>query len=158
MRTLQGITLALSLSALGCSVYRSPPIGRTVEPGRVVRVSSTSPMMLGTFDDVRRGDSKCRVVWLEGELHQVAADTLVLRRVSYFLESDNNGVARRQNSCPRTEDAAMLVRTPDSKAWERYYSRGRTAVVIVGAAALIVAIASFLSPLNGDWYEFPSSG
>ena len=151
MRATERIALVVCLSAIGCTVYGPPP-GGTLTSGRSIRVTSASPMTLGTTEGIASGASLCQVSGLDGQLDRELADTLVLRGVHRLTRTAVTGASPSGQSCPRLQGSLLLVRSAESTVTERRVSGKRTTLLLAGIAAAVLAFAALAaSQMEYDW-------
>ena len=133
---------AFAASTSGCSV--AMPV-RTEQPVRAhsyVRVNADPPALLLTPAGALPSQPICYVREVEGRVDREQGDTLVFAYLEHLTAAAPPDSARSDPRCPDFNGSVSLVRTSGIAISQRRVRWGRTALLMAGIAAVVLALAA----------------
>ena len=160
--------LLLGLWSIACTSYVPRRADQRLAPATRVRLAAVTPFAVrppaGAADSAEGTQPVCHVTFLEGDLERTTGDTLVFRNVERVTaavppvsasEPAASQTSRAPSRCGVRGQGAVVVRTTEMALTQRAFSGTRTTLLLVGIAAVLVALAGLAA--SGLETGFPAS-
>jgi hypothetical protein len=138
-------------------VWRPVAPSQPLAPRAQVRLDAEPATMLVSRTRGLMAPPLCPVRRMEGTVDSQMGDTLVFARIRRVVAAPTPSTATDQMAhCSRVDGPATVLRTSGLALSERQVSKGRTAGLLIGLTAAVVAFAAYAA--SQIEYDLPNGG